>query len=362
MSKLFAPTRLGKLALSNSIVMAPLTRSRSSPEGLVLPHVVEYYKQRATAGLIIAEGTQPSYSGQGYCRTPGCHTDEQVAAWKKVTDAVHAQHGKIVLQIMHVGRIAHPLNRLTDAQPIAPSAIKPAGEMYTDAQQMQPFPMPRALETSEIPGVIDEFVHASRCAIAAGFDGVEVHGANGYLLDQFLCSSSNQRTDGYGGSVGGRIRLVAETVEAVAAAIGVERTGLRLSPGHMFNDVKDEAPMDTAKALLDAIPTADMAYVHLMLADAFAAALSNAGDASTILPTLRPHAKGALLAAGNLDKTKAEELLGKGLINAAVFGRPFISNPDLVRRLKEGLPLAEPKPELFYTPGPEGYSDYPAAK
>jgi N-ethylmaleimide reductase len=264
------------------------------------------------------------------------------------------------MQFMHCGRIAHPLNRQIPDTPVAPSAVRPAGQMWTDQQQLQDYPTPRALETAELPALIDEFVTAARNAMAAGFDGVELHAANGYLLNQFLASNTNLRTDGYGTTVQGRIRFVVEVVAAVAAAIGASRTAIRVSPGHMFNDLVDANPLETHRALLDALPTANMAYVHVMLPDAFSPQLNNAGDPQAVLPTLRPHVKGNLIAAGNLTAASATAMLGSGLIQLAVFGRPFIANPDLVERFKTGAPLAAPREQLFYTPGPEGYSDYPA--
>jgi len=362
MNSLFEPTTLAGLALQNRIVMAPLTRNRADAMGVPKPFVRDYYAQRASAGLIISEGTQTSFAGQGYCRTPGIHTPEQVAAWKRVTDAVHAPGAKMFMQFMHCGRIAHPLNRQISDPPVAPSAVKPTGQMWTDQQQLQDYPTPRALETTELPALIDEFVTAARNAMAAGFDGVELHAANGYLLKQFLASNCNLRTDGYGTSLHGRIRFVVEVVEAVAATIGVARTAIRVSPGHMFNDLVDANPLETHRALLDALPTADMAYVHVMLPDAFSPQLNNAGDPQAVLPSLRPHVKGALIAAGNLTAARATAMLDSGLIQLAVFGRPFIANPDLVERLKTGAPLAAPREDLLYTAGAEGYSDYPALR
>jgi N-ethylmaleimide reductase len=264
------------------------------------------------------------------------------------------------MQFMHCGRIAHPLNRQIPDAPVAPSAVKPAGQMWTDQQQLQDYPAPRALETHELPALIDEFVTAARNARAAGFDGVELHAANGYLLNQFLASNTNLRTDGYGTTVEGRIRFLVEVVEAVAAAIGAARTGIRVSPGHLFNDLVDANPLETHRALLDALPTADMAYVHVMLPDAFSPQLNNAGDPKAVLPTLRPHVKGALIAAGHLTAASATAMIDSGLIQLAVFGRPFIANPDLVERLKTNAPLAAPREDLLYTAAAEGYSDYPA--
>jgi N-ethylmaleimide reductase len=232
--------------------------------------------------------------------------------------------------------------------------------MWTDQQQLQDYPTPRALETAELPALIDEFVTAARNAMQAGFDGVELHAANGYLLNQFLASNCNLRTDGYGTSLQGRIRFVVEVVEAVAAAIGAARTAIRVSPGHMFNDLVDANPLETHTALLDALPTADMAYVHVMMADAFSPQLNNAGDPQALLRTLRTRVKGALIAAGHLTAESAQAHLDSGVLQLAVFGRPFIANPDLVERMRTGAPLAEPRADLFYTAGPEGYSDYPA--
>jgi N-ethylmaleimide reductase len=360
MSSLFEPTTLRDLTLQNRIVMAPLTRSRADAMGVPKPFVRDYYAQRASAGLIISEGTQTSFAGQGYCRTPGIHTPDQIAAWKGVTDAVHARGARMFMQFMHCGRIAHPLNRQVPDVPVAPSAVKPAGQMWTDQKGMQDYPAPRALETAELPVLIGEFVTAARNALAAGFDGVELHAANGYLLNQFLASNCNRRTDGYGATLQGRIRFVVEVVDAVAATVGAARTAIRVSPGHMFNDLVDANPLETHRALLDALPTAHMAYVHVMLPDAFSPQLNNAGDPKMLLPTLRPHVKGALIAAGNLSAASAAEMIDSGLIQLAVFGRPFIANPDLVERLKTGAPLAVPREEFFYTPDAVGYSDYPA--
>jgi N-ethylmaleimide reductase len=360
MNRLFAPATLAGLPLQNRIVMAPLTRNRADPMGVLQPFVRDYYAQRASAGLVISEGTQTSFAGQGYCRTPGIHTPDQIAAWRRITDAVHARGAKMFMQFMHCGRIAHPLNRQIPDAPVAPSAVRPAGQMWTDQQQLQDYPTPRALENAELPALIGEFVTAAHNAIAAGFDGVELHAANGYLLNQFLASNTNLRTDGYGTSVNGRIRFVVEVVEAVAAAIGAARTAIRVSPGHMFNDLVDANPIETHRALLDALPTANMAYVHVMLPDAFSPQLNNAGDPQAVLPTLRPHVKGNLIAAGNLTAASAATMLDSGLIQLAVFGRPFVANPDLVERLKTGAPLAAPRQDLLYTADAEGYSDYPA--
>lgn len=359
---LLEPYKLGAITLSNRVVMAPLTRSRATPEGVPEPHVVDYYVQRAGAGLIITEGTQPSAEGQGYARTPGIHASEQIAGWRKVTAGVHAAGGRIVLQIMHTGRIAHPLNRKTDRPIVAPSAVAAAGRMYTDQAGMQDQPTPRALETEELPGVVAEFVEAARNAIEAGFDGVELHAANGYLLNQFLASNANRRTDRYGGGVENRIRFPLEVAAAVAATIGADRTGIRISPGHMFNDLRDEAPVETHQALLAELKPLGLAYTHLMLPDAFDPSLNNAGDAQALIGLLRPLAPGAFIVAGGFTQEKAEAALRSGAVDLVAFGRPFIANPDLVERFRTGAPLALPDPATFYTPGPKGYSDYPAVE
>jgi N-ethylmaleimide reductase len=355
---LFEPTQLGTLNLKNRIVMAPLTRQRASILGVPKDFVVDYYAQRAGAGLIITEGTQPSFDGQGYCRTPGIHTSEQVAMWKKITSAVHEQGSRIFLQMMHAGRISHPLNRNIDNLPLAPSAIKAAGQIWTDQQQMQDHPVPKEMTHSDIQKTIFDFVDASQLAIDAGFDGVELHAANGYLLNQFLATNSNQRTDSYGGTVQNRIRFVVELFESVSKKIGIERTGLRISPGHMFNDLVDDNPLETHIALLNAIDTESMAYTHLMLPDSFNPALNNAGSTKDLLQTIRKHVKGDLIAAGNLTKDVASEMLNSNLIQLAVFGRPFISNPDFVERMKNNLDLTPIREQFLYTSEQEGYSDY----
>lgn len=361
--KLFEAVTFAGLHLKNRVVMAPLTRQRADSKGIPFGYVADYYSQRAmSAGLIIAEGTQPSFEGQGYCRTPGIHTPEQMASWKNVTDAVHKEGSKIFIQIMHAGRIGHSLNRTVITPPIAPSAIKPAGQIWTDQKQMQDYPEPSAIPTSSIPALIEEFVHASRCAIQAGFDGVELHAANGYLLNQFLSSNSNHRNDQYGGPVENRIRFCVELVEAVGNAIGLGKTAIRVSPGHMFNDLVDAQPTDTHRALLKKLPTKEMAYVHLMFADAFSPQLNNAGSTETMIKMVREETKGNLIAAGNLNPKSAEDLIQNGTLQLAVFGRPFIANPDLVDRWQKDRPLAQPNDKLFYTPGPEGYSDYPVWK
>ncbi len=349
---LFDPIDLGPSTLSNRIAMAPMTRSRADVMGRMPEYAATYYAQRATSGLIITEGIQPSFEGQGYCRTPGLHTDEQVAAWKRVTDAVHGRGGRIFAQIMHVGRITHPLNRQTDAQPVAPSAIAPeTTQMWTDQEGMQPIPTPRALETGEIPSIIEEYVGAARLAIEAGFDGVELHAASGYLPNQFLASGTNHRTDQYGGSVENRIRLVLELLEAMGSAIGGGRVGMKISPAMGFNECKDDDPVGLYTTLVQALSGIPMAYLHV---GKFTADFD-------VFATLRPLYDGVFLAGGGLrDAGQGQALLDQGLADVTVWGTLLLSNPDLVHRLRENAGFNEVDASTFYTPGEAGYTDYPA--
>jgi N-ethylmaleimide reductase len=355
MSKAFENTQVGRWTLPQRFVMAPLTRNRAGEGGVPTDLNVEYYRQRASAGLIITEGTQPSAVGQGYLDTPGIHSDEQVAGWAKVAQAVHAEGGRIFIQLMHVGRIAHPDNK-AGLESVAPSAIAAPGKMVTaDGQVDQP--APRALETDEIPGIVAEFVHAARQAVAAGADGVEVHSANGYLLHQFLAPSSNTRTDGYGGSPENRARLAVEVTRAVADAIGAERVGIRISPAHNIQGVLEEDVDDTAAtydALVSGIADLGLAYLSIL-----------AAPESDLLRDLRKRFDGpVIINTGFGDVTtldSVEGLLERDLGDLVAVGRPFLANPDLPRRWREGLELNEPNPDTFYGGGAEGYTDYPAA-
>ncbi len=360
MPDLFSPLRVGPYSLPNRIVMAPMTRNRAGPGETPTTLMATYYAQRASAGLIVTEGTQITPQGQGYPGTPGIHSPAQVEGWRRVVDAVHARGGRIFCQLWHVGRVSHPLLQPDGGLPVAPSALAPAGQLWT-LQGMRSFVTPRALEIDEIPGLTEDYRRAAVNASAAGFDGVELHAANGYLLNQFLASNTNLRTDGYGGDVKGRIRFVVEATKAVADTIGADRTAIRISPGHMFNDLVDENPLETHLALLDALDTASLAYVHLMLPDAFDPGLNNAGDPKVLLKAIRARVKGNLIAAGGYTRETAQAALDDGSVQMVAFGRPFIGNPDFVHRIRAGIPLAEANPDLFYTPGPEGYSDYPAA-
>lgn len=348
MTDLFAPTTLGDLELSNRLVMAPLTRNRAGEGEAPSDLVVEYYAQRATAGLIVTEGTQPSAVGQGYPHTPGLHSEDQVLGWRKVADAVHAKGGRIVAQLMHSGRIGHPA--ITGIQSVAPSAIPAAGEVFT-GQGMQPFPTPRALETDELPGVVQEFVTAARNARRAGLDGVELHAANGYLLQQFLSDSTNHRTDAYGSSPENRARFVIEVATAVAAEIGAGRVGIRISPGNSFNDIAETESEATYAALIDGLNPLGLAYLHVLEdpAGSFREQILKQWEG----PVIYNSGFGA-----SSDLAAAQESVDSGH-DAFAIGRGFLANPDLVERLRTGAQLNEPNPDTFYGGGAEGYTDYP---
>lgn len=353
--KLFSPAKVGAITLKNRIVMSPMTRCRAIgnvPNELM----AKYYGQRAGAGLIITEGTSPSPNGLGYARIPGIFNKEQVGGWKKVTAAVHHNGGKIFVQLMHTGRISHPLNLPDGAQVLAPSAVKPAGQMWTDAQQMQEFPVPKAMTTEDLLHTKTEFVRAAKNAMEAGFDGVELHGANGYLLEQFLSPVSNIRTDDYGGSVENRCRFVIEVVTEVAAAIGKEKTGIRLSPYGVASDMPHYPEIDaTYKYLAEELNKIGIAYIHVV----DHSALGAPPVPLAIKQLIRNTFKNTFILAGGHDKEKAEAELQSGLCDLAAFGRPFINNPDLVERYENNKPLsADLHLDLFYTADEKGYTDY----
>ncbi len=355
MSLLFSKTTLGPLTLQNRLVMSPLTRSRAIGN---IPNelMVEYYSQRGSAGLIITEGTSPSPNGLGYPRIPGMFSPEQVKGWKAVTDAVHARGAKIFVQLMHTGRIGHEANLPAGAQVVAPSAVAAAGEMYTDAKGAQPHPTPKALSEAEIKSTVGEYVHAAKSAIAAGFDGVELHGANGYLLEQFIRPNSNQRTDAYGGSIENRARFVLEVTKAVADAIGKDRVGIRLSPYGAFNDMPAYPDMEADYTYLARhLSALGILYVHLVDHSPMGAPPVPA----SIKETFRKEFKGALILSGGYDAVRAEKDLEAGKCDLVAFGRPFLANPDLIERWKTGAELNQPDMNTFYTPGPKGYTDYP---
>ncbi|WP_449432881.1 alkene reductase [Pseudomonas putida] len=350
MSILFEPVRLGELQLANRIVMAPMTRSRAEGVGVPGSDMVEYYRQRASAGLIVAEGTAPSASGLGYCRTPAIYSAEQIAAWRQVTRAVHERGGRIVLQLMHVGRAASGLNKPAGAATVAPSAIRARTQLFTDAQGLVDTDVPQALSLEGIAEVVGDYRQAALNAREAGFDGVELHCTSGYLPMQFMAAGSNQRTDGYGGSAQNRVRFAQEVIEAMAAAIGAGRVGLRLCPGNPYNDIDDSEPAVTTAALCAAVAPLGLAYLHIMRSplaelDAFALARTHSGQ--------------ALILNDGFDGASAQAALEAGEGAAVSFARHFIANPDLVERLKHGQPLASFDRKTLYTPGAKGYSDYP---
>jgi len=347
---LFSPYHLGKIELKNRVVMAPMTRSRAIGN---VPNdiMATYYAERASAGLLITEGTSPSPNGLGYSRIPGIYSAEQVAGWKKVTDAVHEKGGKIFVQIMHTGRVTHPLNLPEGAEMVAPSAIASAGQMWTDAQGMLDQPVPKEIPLDAIPALIAEYVHSAKAAIEAGFDGVELHSANGYLPNQFLSKGANQRTDKYGGSHENRNRFVLEVTAAMAAAIGKDRLGIRLSPYNTFNGiVADENEAAQYVALVNGLKEIGICYVHLL----------NFAIPPAVVTELHTAFGGTLILNGGYDAARAEADLEAGKAELISLGRPFISNPDLVERMVNGASIVEPDQSTFYTPGEKGYTDYPA--
>ncbi|MDP9078504.1 MAG: alkene reductase [Bacteroidota bacterium] len=354
--RLFEPAKVGAITLKNRIVMSPMTRCRAIgniPNDLM----AEYYGQRAGAGLIVTEGTSPSPNGLGYARIPGIFSDEQVQGWKKVTAAVHEKGGKIFVQLMHTGRISHPLNLPNGAEVLAPSAVKPAGHMWTDAQQMQEFPIPKAMTADELQSTKAEFIAAAKNAITAGFDGVELHSANGYLLEQFLSPISNIRTDNYGGSIENRCRFVVEVATEVAAAIGKEKAGIRLSPYGVASDMPHYPEIDaTYEYLAGKLNEIGIAYVHVVDHSAIGAP----AVPLAIKQAIRNTFKNTVILAGGHTLESAEAELQSGISDLEAFGRPFINNPDLVERFQKDAPLsANLDVETFYTADEKGYTDYP---
>jgi len=362
--QLFTPLKAGDVILPNRIVMAPLTRSRAGQPGDVPTDLnVEYYVQRASAGLIVTEASQISRQGQGYAWTPGIYTDEQEAGWKRVVDAVHAHHGRISLQLWHVGRISHGLLQENGQAPVAPSAIRAEGaQSFVVQPDGTPANVqtdtPRALATAEIPGIIEQYRQAARRARRAGFDLVEIHSANGYLLNQFLGTNSNARTDQYGGSLENRARLVLEVADAVIAEMGAGRTGIRLSPHFAGHDMRDAQTEEITLYLARELTKRGIAYMHIAEPDwAGGPELSD-----TFRRQLRDAFGGALIWCGKYDKASAEQVVAAGVGDAVAFGRSFISNPDLVERLRVDAPLNHADRSTFYGGGAEGYTDYPTLK
>lgn len=356
MSILYSPATLGPLKLQNHLVMAPMTRNRATgnvPNDLI----VEYYQQRSSAGLIVTEGTSPSPNGLGYPRIPGIFSPEQVDGWRKVATAVHDGGAKIFIQLMHTGRIGHPLNLPKGARVLGPSAIAAAGEIYTDAEGMKPHPTPEPMTDADIKTAIAEFGTAARNAVAAGADGVELHAANGYLLEQFIRPTSNQRTDSYGGSIENRARFVLEAAKAAIAAIGADKVGIRLSPYGTFNDMPDYPEMASDYSYL-ATKLNELGLVYLHLVDH--SPMGAPEVPATIKQAIRKEFKRTLILSGGYDAQRAEKELEDKACDLVAVGRPFLSNPDLVARWTSGAALNEIDFGTFYTPGPKGFTDYPS--
>lgn len=354
---LFTPIKIGPLELPNRIVMSPMTRIRADEGCVPSERMVRYYSQRASAGLIITEGTHPSPMGRGYTFPPGLHTDEQAAAWRKVTDAVHAAGGRIFVQLMHAGRVSHSSLLPNQALPVAPSAIAIEGNIHT-FDGKQPFEIPRALTTEEIPSVIQEYRRAAELSIKAGFDGVELHAATGYLPNQFQVTGSNRRTDAYGGSLEKRTRFTLEVMEVLCEVRGADRVGIKIAPGFTVNDTFDDDPAETYTYLARCLNPFGLAYLHVGYDSGY-----SRGTPPPFNPVdlLRPIYAGTLLAVGGFDKASGEAAIGAGRADLVVYGRPFISNPDLVDRFKNNWPLAPLAPTSdWYSPiGDKGYTDFP---
>lgn len=356
---LLSPVRVGAWTLSNRVVMAPMTRSRADAAGVPGPLAATYYGQRASAGLVVAEAAQIRPDGQGYLRTPGIHAPAQVEAWRAVTEAVHVRGGHIVLQLWHVGRASHPDNRAPGTRTLGPSALAAPGTIFTEAG-MKPFPVPEAMSVDDLAGVVSDYADAARRALDAGFDGVELHAANGYLIDQFLQSSSNRRDDGYGGSIGNRCRLLLDATDALCRAIGADRVGVRLSPYGRFNGVQDPDPEALFDTAIRRLSERGIAYLHVIEPEVTGdrsvrhhqAAVPSAGAFA------RDRFSGTLIVCGGFDVERAEAAIAAGQADLVAFGRPFIANPDLVERIGRRSQWVIPDRSTFYTEGAAGYIDY----
>jgi N-ethylmaleimide reductase len=351
---LFSPVKLGSMQLSNRIVMAPLTRNRAGEHGVPQPLNVTYYEQRASAGLIVTEATPISAMAHGYPALPGIYTDAQVAGWKKITDAVHAKGGKIVIQLWHVGRISHPTLLPDGALPVAPSAIKPAGKAFT-YQGLVDYVEPRALDANELSSIVADYVHATKSALAAGFDGVEIHAANGYLLDQFLRDGTNQRTDQYGGSFENRARFLLEVTKAVVDVAGSDKVGVRISPVNPFNDMKDSNPQALFNFVTESLNQFNIAYLHVVEGGIHGGGIADPFD----FDALRKLFKGPYMANLAYDKARGNAVVASGHADVVAYGVPFIANPDLVERFRTDAPLNEADSSTFYGGTEKGYTDYP---
>lgn len=351
---LFSPVKLGSMQLSNRIVMAPLTRNRAGEHGVPQPLNVTYYVQRASAGLIVTEATPISAMAHGYPALPGIYTEAQVAGWKKITDAVHAKGGKIVIQLWHVGRISHPTLLPDGALPVAPSAIKPAGKAFT-YQGLVDYVEPRALDANELSSIVADYVHATKSALAAGFDGVEIHAANGYLLDQFLRDGTNQRTDQYGGSFENRARFLLEVTKAVVDVAGSDKVGVRISPVNPFNDMKDSNPQALFNFVTESLNQFNLAYLHVVEGGIHGGGIADPFD----FDALRKLFKGPYMANLAYDKARGNAVVASGHADVVAYGVPFIANPDLVERFRTDAPLNEADSSTFYGGTEKGYTDYP---
>ena len=354
---LFDPIQIRTLSLSNRVVMSPMTRSRAVEANTPNALMAEYYAQRAGAGLIVTEGTSPSPNGLGYARIPGLFNARQVAGWKLVTDAVHAKGGKIVVQLMHTGRVTHVANLPAGAEVVGPADAVCPGEMYVDALGMQPNSAPRPMTEADIAHAVAEFTQSAKLAIEAGFDGIELHAANGYLIEQFLNPNVNTRTDGYGATPEGRNRFALEVARATTAAIGADKVGIRLSPYGVFNGTGPFPEVDAQfQALVEGLSGLGLLYIHVLDHSAMGAPAVPA----EIKAALRKAFHGPFIAAGGFEHGSAEKVLADGHADLVAFGRPFLANPDLVARLKADAPLNAVDMDTFYTPGAKGYTDYPA--
>jgi N-ethylmaleimide reductase len=361
MSTLFSPTNVGPYQLSHRVVMAPLTRMRSDPGDVPSDLMVEYYSQRASkGGLIISEATPVSIRGYGYAGAPGIYSDRQIEGWRRVTNAVHAEGSRIFLQLWHVGRQSHTDLQPNGEAPVAPSAIAAEGHAYTRHGEV-PFSMPRALERDEIPKIIEEFRAGAERALRAGFDGVEIHGANGYLPDQFLQDGTNKRTDDYGGSIKNRARFLLEITQAAISVWGADRVGVRISPNSTYGSMSDSDPAATFAYVVTELDRLGIAYLHVIEPRIRGIEDVTAGQASIAARDLRPNFSRTLIAAGGFNRDSAEAIVAAGDADLVAFGRYFISNPDLPERLRRGLPLNRYDRRTFYGGDAHGYTDYPAA-
>ncbi len=355
---LFTSYNIGDLTLPNRMVMAPMTRNRACENGVPKPMTAIYYAQRATAGLLITEASQVSEKATGYRFTPGVYTEEQARGWRVVTDAVHNEGGRIFNQIWHTGRVSHPSLQPDGTDPIAPSAIR-ADTMVSTPKGFEPATQPRALAIDEIPTIVDQFAHAAKTAKSAGFDGVEVHGANGYLIEQFLKDRTNRRTDSYGGDISSRMRFALEVLQAVADVWGPDRVGFRISPRGIFNDMSDSDPLALYSQLAAALNDLPLAYLHIVEPLPSHPSFVSQEDVPPVAPTLRKIYKSTIIINGGYGKETAEKAIAENSADLVAFGVPYLANPDLVERFRQNAPLNKPDEDTFYGGNERGYTDYP---